>query len=225
MLVIRPSFRNRRPTDEIAPYGFPKRHWTKLAAQGRIPGARQPCGPRGHWSFDARLFAEWWETGKTEGVHANSVEASRQRIERLLSAAIAWGDKPRRSWEEAAAKFIAEHFPTIKLGARRRYAVSIRHLNDHFAGKMLHQITSAEMSEFETRRRATSVSTSTIRRDLACLSSLMTSAMDSERCRAVAGEMLFEGNPIEDAADEFGQRRLAVLDGLPAKVLAIELDA
>jgi hypothetical protein len=153
--------------------------------------------------------------------------AAERRLREWLGEleAIAWGDKPRRSWEEAAAKFIAEHFPTIKLGARRRYAVSIRHLNDHFAGKMLHQITSAEMSEFETRRRATSVSTSTIRRDLACLSSLMTSAMDSERCRAVAGEMLFEGNPIEDAADEFGQRRLAVLDGLPAKVLAIELDA
>jgi len=37
--------------------------------------------------------------------------------------------------------------------------------------------------------------------------------------------MLVEGNPIEDAADEFGQRRLALLDGLPAKVLAIELGA
>jgi integrase len=56
----------------------------------------------------------------------------------------------------------------------------MRHLNDHFAGKMIHQITSAEMSEFESKRRAASVSTSTIRRDLACLSSLLTSAMDWE---------------------------------------------
>jgi integrase/recombinase XerD len=56
----------------------------------------------------------------------------------------------------------------------------MRPLNDHFAGKMLHQITSAEMSEFETKRRAAGVSTSTIRRDLACLSSLVTSAMDWE---------------------------------------------
>jgi hypothetical protein len=29
--------------------------------------------------------------------------------------------------------------------------------------------------------------------------------------------MLVEGNIIEDAADEFGQRRLAVLDGLPSE--------
>ena len=94
--------------------------------------------------------------------------------------AIAWGDKPRRSWEEAAEKFINEHLPTIKPGASLRYAVSMRHLNNHFAGKMLHQITSAEMSAFETLRRGAGVSNSTIRRDLACLSSLMTSAMEWE---------------------------------------------
>ena len=57
-----------RTADLVVRYGFTARHWTKLAAQGRIPGARQPCGPRGHWSFDARLFAEWWEAGKREGV-------------------------------------------------------------------------------------------------------------------------------------------------------------
>src|SRR5262249_37175903 len=40
------------------------RHWTKLAAEGRIPGASQPCGPRGHWVFDAIMFVEWWNAGK-----------------------------------------------------------------------------------------------------------------------------------------------------------------
>ena len=33
--------------------------------------------------------------------------------------AIAWGDKPRRSWEEAVAKFIREH-PTGKFYACKR---------------------------------------------------------------------------------------------------------
>jgi hypothetical protein len=102
----------------------------------------------------------------------------RQWLEEL--DAIAWGDKPRRSWEEAAAKFIAEHFPTIKPSARLRYTVSLRHLNNHFAGKMLHHITSAEMSDFESKRRADEVTTSTIRRDLACLSSLVTSTVEWE---------------------------------------------
>ena len=65
---------------------------------GTHPGRRQPCGPRGHWSFDVRLFAEWWKAGKREDVQwqtsiseerlgglaplvkdVNSVEASKQK--------------------------------------------------------------------------------------------------------------------------------------------------
>ena len=98
--------------------------------------------------------------------------------------AIAYGDKPRRTWEEASERFIREHLPTIKRSAAVRYGVSLKHLDEHFAGKMLHQITSAEMSEFEAKRRAQGVSTSTIRRDLACLSSLLTSAQDWSGSRA-----------------------------------------
>jgi len=118
--------------------------------------------------------------------------------------AIAWGDKPRRSWEEASKKFIHEHLTVIKPRAAERYGTSLKHLSEHFGGKMLHQITSAEMSEFEQIRRADGVTNSTIRRDLACLSSLMTSAVDWEwidanpvpafmKRRAKRG--LKEGNP------------------------------
>jgi integrase len=45
---------------------------------------------------------------------------------------------------------------------------------------MLHEITSAELSEFETKRRTQGVRPGTIRRDLACLSSLLTSCVDWE---------------------------------------------
>jgi integrase len=130
------------------------------------------------WSARAtRQGREFRRSLKTKN-RAIAERRLREWLEEL--EAIAWGDRPRRSWEEAAAKFIAEHFATIKRGAQLRYAVSMKHLNNHFAGKMLHQITSAEMSGFETKRRAEGVSTSTIRRDLACLSSLMTSATDWE---------------------------------------------
>src|SRR5215470_17499174 len=71
--------------------------------------------------------------------------------------AIAWGDKPRRSWEEASKKFIHEHLTVIKPRAAERYGTSLKHLSEHFGGKMLHQITSAEMSEFEQIRRADGV--------------------------------------------------------------------
>jgi integrase len=94
--------------------------------------------------------------------------------------AIAWGDKPRRSYAEAEEKFIREHLTTIKPRAADRYAVSLKHLSEHFSGKMLNQITSAELSAFETKRRSQGVAPGTIRRDLACLSSLLTSCEDWE---------------------------------------------
>jgi len=128
----------------------------------------------------------WWARSQRQGreyrgsLKTTNRAVAEKRFRHWLGEleAIAWGDKPRRSWEQAAERFIKEHLPTIKVSARIRYAVSMQHLNDHFGGKMVHQITSAELSEFEIKRRAQGVSTSTIRRDLACLSSLMTSTME-----------------------------------------------
>lgn len=94
--------------------------------------------------------------------------------------AIAWGDKPRRTFKETHDKFIREHLTTLKRGGALRYGVSLKHLNEHFGGKMLHEITSGTLSEFETARRTQGVTAGTIRRDLACLSSMMTSAEDWE---------------------------------------------
>jgi integrase len=94
--------------------------------------------------------------------------------------AIAWGEKPRRSYAEAEEKFIREHLTTIKFRAAKRYGDSLKHLSEHFGDKTLDQITSAELSSFETKRREDGVSTSTIRRDLACLSSMLTSCEDWE---------------------------------------------
>jgi len=149
----------------------------------------------------------WWGRSERQGrqlrrsLKTKNRSIAERRFREWLEEleAIAWGDKPRRSWEEAAAKFIAEHFSSIKLGARLRYTVSMRHLNNHLAGKMLHEITSAEMSGFETKRRAEGVSTSTIRRDLACLSSLLTSAMDWE---------WIDANPVLPFLKQRGKRGL-----------------
>ncbi len=94
--------------------------------------------------------------------------------------AVAWGEKPRRSYAEAEEKFIREHLTTIKPRAAKRYGVSLKHLSEHFGSKTLDQITSAELSDFESKRRIQGVTPSTIRRDLACLSSLITSCVDWE---------------------------------------------
>ena len=94
--------------------------------------------------------------------------------------AISWGEKPRHGYAEAEEKFIREHLTAIKPRAAQRYGVSLKHLSEHFGDKTLDQITSATLSEFETKRRMQGVSPSTIRRDFACLSSMLTSCVDWE---------------------------------------------
>lgn len=92
--------------------------------------------------------------------------------------AVAWGERARRSFEEAADRFIREHLTTLKPRAAERYGVSLKHLAEHFGGLAIQQIGRAQLSEFETKRRSAGVKAGTIRRDLACLSSLMSSAID-----------------------------------------------
>lgn len=94
--------------------------------------------------------------------------------------AVAWGDKPRRFFDEAVKKFTIEHLPTLKPKSAIRYGVSMGHLSLHFAGKMLHQIARAELSAFETKRRTEGVAPGTIRRDLSCLSSILSDCEEWE---------------------------------------------
>lgn len=92
----------------------------------------------------------------------------------------AWGEKPRRTFDEAAARFIREHLTTLKPSGAERYGVSLKNLARHFAGKGIDQIKTAELSAFETARRTDGVTAGTVRRDLACLSSMLTSAIEWE---------------------------------------------
>lgn len=96
--------------------------------------------------------------------------------------AVAWGDKPRRTFEEAAERFIREYLTTLKPGGAKRYGVSLKNLAPHFAGMTLDKIVASRaiLSDFETKRRSDGVTSGTIRRDLACLSSMLTSCEDWE---------------------------------------------
>src|SRR5262249_15343374 len=101
----------------------------------RVVGSRKEGGramsnlyQRGktYWGRTQRQGREYRRSLKTKN-RAIAERRLREWLEEL--EAIAWGEKPRRSWEETAAKFIAEHFPTIKLSAQLRYTVSMKHLN------------------------------------------------------------------------------------------------
>jgi integrase len=131
---------------------------------------------------------KWWGRAQRAGreLRRSLQTTDRAVAERRLRAwldeldAVAWGEKPRRSFDATAEKFVQEHLTTLKPAAAIRYGVSLKHLAEHFGGKMLDHITSSELSAFETKRRTAGVAPSTIRRDLACLSSLLTSAEDWE---------------------------------------------
>jgi len=90
-----------------------------------------------------------------------------------------WGEKPRRTFDEAAIRFMDEHFPHLKTTTRRRYEVSLIVMEPHFTGKHLDDIKSAALYEFELARRQ-EVTPSTIMKDLTCLSSLYSCAQEWE---------------------------------------------
>lgn len=133
------------------------------------------------------------------GVAKERLEAVRREL-----TATRYGEKPRRTFDEAARRFAKEHFPTLRPKSRLRYSVSLVALADHLHGAYLDDVGSAKLGEFELARLSAGVTTSTVRRDLACLSSLYSRAEEWEwvtnnpvkpykRGRAKAG--LKEGAP------------------------------
>jgi integrase len=130
-----------------------------------------------YWARVQRQGREYRRSLKTE-----NRKVAERRLRSWLDDldAIAWGDKPRRTFDEAAERFVREHLTSIKPSSARRYGISLKHLAEHFGGKTLDLIKSAALSEFETKRRAQGKTAGTVRRDLACLSSLLTSCEEWE---------------------------------------------
>lgn len=89
-----------------------------------------------------------------------------------------WNEKRDRTFNEAVAKWVDQHLPNLKKQSQRRYGTSLRNLIEAFDGVQLRNITSATLSDFEAKRRKQGVTAGTIRRDLSCLSSMMTSCQD-----------------------------------------------
>lgn len=98
-----------------------------------------------------------------------------ERLRKWLDTmdAMAWGEKPPRPFRDAVKRFIQEHFRTLKPASAKRYAVSLKALSRTFGELNIQQITKATLSEFETNRRTEGATAPSIRRDLACLSVLM----------------------------------------------------
>ncbi|TDH58044.1 site-specific integrase [Dankookia rubra] len=98
-------------------------------------------------------------------------------LQRLLGeyAAKARGDRPRHLYEDAAARFLDE--ASIRPKTLACYATSNRSCLRVFAGRYLDDIDRRLIAEFVSRRKKDGVSDTTVRRDLAYLSSMCTLAI------------------------------------------------
>lgn len=130
----------------------------------------------------------WWGRAQRKGREhrrslgtQNKAQAESRFREWLTDLdSLAWGDKPARTFQDATDRFIERHLPTLKQTAATRYGVSLINLARTFQGIALHEIGTALLSDFENTRRKEGVKPATIRRDLACLSSLMSDAIEWE---------------------------------------------
>jgi integrase len=121
----------------------------------------------------------WYRIRRAGKTHEGSLQTenkglARERLAEKLRElkAAGWGDAPKRTFKQAAERFAAEHFKAIKPSTAQRYYVSIGHLLDHFEKTRLADIGSSQLYAFEQKRRKQGAAAPTIRRDLACLSSI-----------------------------------------------------
>jgi len=123
----------------------------------------------------------WWLDKTYKGrryrhsLETTSLREAQKRLEAKLAELTAthWGEKPRRTFDETAERFVDEHIPTLKPKSQKRYMVSLGQLAPVFEGKKLDEISSGLLYEFEQTRYRAGASKPTIRRDLACLSSVL----------------------------------------------------
>ena len=117
-----------------------------------------------------------------QSLETTDPKVARERVKVWLEGLKAqkWGEKPKRSYDEAADRFISEHLPRLKPRGAERYLQSLKVLTEFFEGKMLEDITSATLIDYEQRRRRQGVTSGTIRNDLWCLSAIYTCAMEWE---------------------------------------------
>lgn len=133
----------------------------------------------------------WWVKFQLRGVEIRRSSFSRskaeaQNFERKLRdeiAGLARGDKPRFSFETAVKKFSEEYFisKALRESTQERYLTSLIALSDHFGGKYLDEVNRSNIILFTQKRGAKA------RKDLDCLSSLMSYMVDCE---------VIESNPV-----------------------------
>lgn len=135
-----------------------------------------------------------WARAQVKGVErrepldTRSKAEAQERFEQFLARIAAERDskwtKKETPFRTAVRIFTEDHITTLKPKSAQRYLLSLIALAPHFEDTTLQRVSRADLTKFVAERRKDKVSDSTIRRDLACLSSLFTVAADYELCDA-----------------------------------------
>ncbi len=105
-------------------------------------------------------------TGTTDRKEAEALEA-KWKLESYKSKQ--WDEEPPRSFEELMVDYLKATKGLKRSAATDRYRV--RALRRHFRGRIMQQLTPADIRQYVSARRSEGVTNSTINRDLALLSS------------------------------------------------------
>ena len=130
-----------------------------------------------------RRGSVYWVRFRANGHHVRrSAHTSKKAeaaafLQRLLAehAAKSRGDRPRHRYEDAAERFLSE--ASIRPKTKACYTSSDRACRPTFEGRYLDEIDRRLLAEFVSTRKQVGVSDTTIRRDLAFLSSMCATAI------------------------------------------------
>ena len=92
-------------------YGFTSRHWIRMAAEGKAPGAFQPSGPGGRWMFDPDELAAWWETKRAKPDNWRPTHSPRRQTPPI--------SVERKDLKSSLAKVLRDHPSAGEESARR----------------------------------------------------------------------------------------------------------
>jgi integrase/recombinase XerD len=157
------------------------------------------------WYGRIRRQGKEYEKSLETGSKAVARDRLNRWLEELKSAD--WGEKPRRTFDDAMRRFISEHLRLVKPSSADRYMTSLTHLIDHFAGLRLDEISSERLYKFEMARRR-NVEAPTIRRDMACLRKLYSCAETWEWIGGNPVKAYLRGRGTELAENPPGNRVL-----------------
>ncbi len=97
--------------------------------------------------------------------------------------------KPRYTYAQGSEKFMNEYLPSLKPSSQKRYLVSMLPLNHHFGDLYLDEVNKSRIGEYVSYRKENGTGNTGIRRDLACLSSMIS---------FLVGKDWLENNPVKN---------------------------